>query len=300
MARKGARGAASVEHTLRPLRSNCPLCGRRMWADYDYRRTVVSLSGSVGLILKIRRCRNRECQGFLKPYRPEAEGRFALPQHEFGLDVIALVGALRYAEHRSVPEIHGQLLARGLSICERTVTNLLDRYDELLAVSLTGDRRVQRLLKDQGRVILALDGMQPDWGHEVHRAGSGSGDRLGSGRDGGLLQRGEERDHGRRPPTAGSLGPEAPHPFDESRRQFGQGGFKKGLPRPLEKLKQRLDDALSKTTLAWPPLRVAFGWVHQVAHILANHEASAGHGLRRRLNRLVRAMTRHRPLASEL
>jgi hypothetical protein len=25
------------------------------------------------------------------PYRPEAEGTFALPEHEFGLDVIALV-----------------------------------------------------------------------------------------------------------------------------------------------------------------------------------------------------------------
>jgi hypothetical protein len=30
----------------------------------------------------------------------------ALPQHEFGLDVIALTGTLRYREHRSVPEIH--------------------------------------------------------------------------------------------------------------------------------------------------------------------------------------------------
>jgi hypothetical protein len=33
-----------------------------------------------------------------------------LPQGEFGLDVIALVGALHHAEHRSVPEIHRKLL----------------------------------------------------------------------------------------------------------------------------------------------------------------------------------------------
>jgi hypothetical protein len=33
-------------------------------------------------------------------YRPEAEGRLALPKHEFGLDVIAWIGVLRYAEHR--------------------------------------------------------------------------------------------------------------------------------------------------------------------------------------------------------
>jgi hypothetical protein len=83
------------------------------------------------------------------------------------LDCIALVGQLRYAEHRSVPEIHQQLIARGVSICERTVTHLLDRYDELLAVSLTDDRRLGPLLAKQQGVILALDGMQPDVGHEV-------------------------------------------------------------------------------------------------------------------------------------
>ena len=90
-----------------------------------------------------------------------------MPQHEFGLDVIALVGALRHRGHRSVPEIHALLRGRGVVIAERSVTNLLDRYDELLAVSLTGSARLRGLLADQGRVVLALDGLQPDVGHEV-------------------------------------------------------------------------------------------------------------------------------------
>jgi hypothetical protein len=83
------------------------------------------------------------------------------------LDVIALIGALRYQQHRSVPEIHQELLARGLGICQRTVTNLLDRYDELVSVCLSDSRRLQTITKKQGRVILALDGLQPDVGHEV-------------------------------------------------------------------------------------------------------------------------------------
>jgi hypothetical protein len=57
----------------------------------------------------------------------------ALPKFEFALDLIALVGALRYTQHRSIPEIHAALVARGVEICPRSVTNLLDRYDELLA-----------------------------------------------------------------------------------------------------------------------------------------------------------------------
>ena len=47
------------------------------------------------------------------------------------------------------------------------MTNLLDRYDELLATSVTDSRRLRTVLAKQGRAILALDGMQPDVGHEV-------------------------------------------------------------------------------------------------------------------------------------
>jgi len=167
MARKAARPAPRLTEHLTPLTQDCPACGHRLWADYRNRRTVATLDGLVRLTLDIRRCHRPGCPRHLQPYRPEAEGHYALPQHEFGLDVVALVGTLRYAEHRSVPEIHQHLTARGLAIAERTVTNLLDRYDELLAVTLTDDRRLSRLLAEQGRVILAIDGLQPDVGHEV-------------------------------------------------------------------------------------------------------------------------------------
>jgi Transposase, Mutator family len=167
MARTAARPQPTRTEHLRPWYSHCPACGQRLWADYRNRRTVATLAGLVRLLLDIRRCHNTDCGRYAKPYRPEAEGYYALPQHEFGLDVIALVGNLRYAEHRSTTEIHRALRHGGLDIAPRTVTNLLDRYDELLAVTLTDDRRLRGLLAEQGRVILAVDGLQPDVGHEV-------------------------------------------------------------------------------------------------------------------------------------
>jgi hypothetical protein len=138
-----------------------------MYADYCNSRTVATLAGRTRLTLTIRRCPNRDCPAVRRPYRPEAEGRFALPRHEFGLDVLVRIGAMRYAEHRAVPEIHRDLVGRGVPIAQRTVTNLLDRYDELLAVRLSDDRRLQRLPQRQGKVVLAIDGLQPDMGHEV-------------------------------------------------------------------------------------------------------------------------------------
>jgi transposase-like protein len=167
MSRRTSRPVPDRERHLRTLRQRCPACGGRLAYRYDNRRTVSTLGGLVRLHLQIRRCEDERCARYHQPYRPETEGAIVLPQHEFGLDVIALVGALRYREHKSVPEIHRILCERGVGVCERTVTNLLDRYDELLAVSLADDRRLRQALAAQGRVILALDGLQPDVGHEV-------------------------------------------------------------------------------------------------------------------------------------
>jgi Transposase IS66 family len=167
MARKVSRPEPALTQHLQVLYAHCPECRHRMWADYCNRRTVATLQGLTRLVLHVRRCHHSDCPRYLQPCRPEAEGSHALPQHEFGLDVLAHIGALRYAEHRSVPEIHQHLVSRGLDIAERTVTNLLARYEELLAVTLTDDQRLQGLLAEQGRVILALDGLQPDVGHEV-------------------------------------------------------------------------------------------------------------------------------------
>jgi hypothetical protein len=167
MARAAPRPPAARERVLKTLHQRCLGCGGRLRYRYDNRHTVTTLDGLVRLRLQIRRCENPGCARHCKPYRPEAEAAIVLPQHEFGLDVIALIGALRYREHRSVPEIHRRLRERGLAIAERTVTNLLDRYDELLATSLADDRRLRAALARQGRVILALDGLQPDVGHEV-------------------------------------------------------------------------------------------------------------------------------------
>src|SRR4051795_1499755 len=167
MGRVSARRQPGRERILAPSRQDCPGCGGHMRLRYENRRHVVMLSGAVQLRLKIRRCEHAGCPRFHVPYRPEAEAALALPQQEFGLDVIALVGVLRHRAHRSVPEIHAALRARGVAIAERSVTNLLDRYDELLATRLTDTRRLRRVLKGQRGVILALDGLQPDVGHEV-------------------------------------------------------------------------------------------------------------------------------------
>lgn len=167
MARRTRRPTPTHQHLLEPVRRRCPQCDGPLWAVYYTRRTVTTLSGVYRLTLHIRRCITPTCPRFHQPYRPEEEGTWALPHGEFGFDVIALIGRLRYAEHRSVGEIHQHLLTRGIPLAQRTVTYLVDRYEELITLRLADHERLRTLLTAQGQVILALDGLQPDRGHEV-------------------------------------------------------------------------------------------------------------------------------------
>jgi len=167
MARRTPRPTAPFATTLTPLRETCEACGTRWWVAYHRRRKIMTLEGLWQLTVIIGQCPNPTCPLYHVRYHPEEEGRWALPHGEFGLDVIATIGAWRFREHRSVPEMHQRLQARGLAISERAVTHLLHRYEELVTLRLTDQERLQARLQQQGRVILALDGLQPDVGHEV-------------------------------------------------------------------------------------------------------------------------------------
>lgn len=167
MARTRCRPRPTQAKLLTPVATGCPECGHLLQTTRCKYRTVTTLDAVTRLTLRIRCCANPDCSCYHRPYRPEAESLLALPHHEFGLDVLALVGLLRHAEHRSVPEIHQELTSRGVAIARRSVSNLLDRYDELRALATVDRERLHALLRKQRRVVLAIDGLQPDVGHEV-------------------------------------------------------------------------------------------------------------------------------------
>ena len=167
MGRRGSRPAATHEQTLSPLREQCSACGQRLWVAYHHHRTVVRLDGLWRLTIRVRQCVNAACAQYHRAVLPEEAGAWALPQGEFGLDVIAFIGQRRSREQRSVPQLHQLLRERGVAIAERSVTVLLHRYEELVALHLADPVRLRQRLAGQDGVILALDGLQPDVGHEV-------------------------------------------------------------------------------------------------------------------------------------
>src|SRR5437879_620748 len=95
----------------------------------------------------VRRCIQPECLRYHMAYRPEEEGRWALPHGECGLEIIALIGGFRFGEHRSGPEMQRALVARGVSITERSVTHLMQRDEELVALRVRDHERLKARLQ---------------------------------------------------------------------------------------------------------------------------------------------------------
>lgn len=66
------------------------------------------------------------------------------------------------------------------------------------------------------------------------------------------------------------------------------------------KLQALLKRGLSETAPLWPAVEVAFGWVHQAAHLLANEAGLTGAQVRRQFSGLLGAMSRWHTRAGSL
>jgi hypothetical protein len=73
-----------------------------MWVASHTQRTMTTLQGICRLTLCVRRCRNQQCEWYHRPYRPEEEGRWALP-HSDGQH------SIRNAVQTVLPDVPHQL-----------------------------------------------------------------------------------------------------------------------------------------------------------------------------------------------
>jgi hypothetical protein len=103
MARRTPRPTAPFSTTLTPLRETCEACGTRWWVAYHRRRKIMTLEGLWQLTVIIGQCPNPTCPLYHVRYHPEEEWRWALPHGEFGLDVIATIGAWRWRRASQCP-----------------------------------------------------------------------------------------------------------------------------------------------------------------------------------------------------
>ncbi len=72
------------------------------------------------------------------------------------------------------------------------------------------------------------------------------------------------------------------------------------LPKELNQLNHLLQRGLTQTESLWPDIKRGFGWVHQAAHILANHNDLSGDQVHQQYSDLLDHMSSARQQADTL
>ena len=62
------------------------------------------------------------------------------------------------------------------------------------------------------------------------------------------------------------------------------------MPTELRKLRALVAKGLAATDAMWPPIRIAYGWVHRAARLLENEDALTGREVRQRMENLLAEM----------
>src|SRR4051812_22416856 len=150
------------------LDRRCPACGRMMHiCDHRYRR-FHTLDGPVQLICKLNHCPDPACPGHARTKSPELEITLALPQMAIAWDVFCWIGHRRFSRHMAVPLIRSELLDDyQIKLSDDAIEGYIRRYQAVLAARQQGAESLRRHYESASDIILCIDGLQPEKGHEA-------------------------------------------------------------------------------------------------------------------------------------
>ena len=168
MSHPWAAGMAFRRIELSVQQRDCPFCGNYMHVCSHRRRHLFTLGGPVELLLRLVHCPRGECPGQARTYSPEAETAVAMPRWALGWDVFCWLGHRRFSRHWSVPTLRAELHDQwAIELSEDAIEKHLRRYQTMVAARQSDLELLGREYRDVGSVWLAIDGLQPEKGHET-------------------------------------------------------------------------------------------------------------------------------------
>jgi hypothetical protein len=150
------------------LDRECPSCGHLMYVcDHRFRR-IHTLEGPVQLVCRLNHCPDPRCPGHARTKSPETEVTIALPRLAIGWDVLCWIGHRRCSRHWSIAQIQAELAdSYGIKLSEDSLARYIRQYQILLAARQQDPATLRRQYQGVKEIILAIDGLQPEKGHET-------------------------------------------------------------------------------------------------------------------------------------
>jgi hypothetical protein len=168
MARRLPKDLAWTNIVLEIDDPSCSACGRRMHVRKHRCRRVYTLQGPVCYEAKLMQCPHTACPNHRRTFSPEQELTLAMPRWLIGWDVFCWLGHRRFARHWSVPQLRAELLdSYAIVLSEDAIEDYLQRYQCMLAARQQDFSLLAREYATTRQVVLSIDGLQPEKGHET-------------------------------------------------------------------------------------------------------------------------------------
>ena len=146
----------------------CRTCGGALTiCDHRHHR-VFTLNGPLHLVCKLAHCPTRACPAHPQTLSPEAETALAMPWWVLGWDVVCWLGHRRFTRHWSVGQIRAELAdTYQIHLSADAIETYIHRYQQMLAARRQAPDQLATAYADVEAVMLAIDGLQPEKGHET-------------------------------------------------------------------------------------------------------------------------------------
>jgi hypothetical protein len=146
----------------------CRMCGGALTTCDHRHHRVFTLNGPLHLVCKLAHCPTRACPAHPQTLSPEAETAITMPWWVLGWDVVCWLGQRRFARHWSVGQLRAALAdTYQIRLSADAIETYIHRYQQMLAARRQAPDQLATAYADVEAVMLAIDGLQPEKGHET-------------------------------------------------------------------------------------------------------------------------------------
>lgn len=140
--------------------NSCAICGSPVKFLYPANpRVHQGLENTITEIRYYYSCTNENCYFYGRPHNPSPN--YSLPFKHYDLSVWKWIGRESKIFKQNASAIKDRIEKEfGLNIAENTIRSVIDELDVFLAGEI--DKKTKELLKNQGKIVLCLDGQAPE------------------------------------------------------------------------------------------------------------------------------------------
>jgi len=129
---------------------------------------VETLDGPLRLLCLLSHCATPDCPSHGHTLSPSAELLLAPPRLAVARDVFARVGHRRFARDWRISQIREELADNhAIVLSEDSLERYADRYQTIVAARERDPAVLAAAYRGCREVVLSIDGLQPDKGHET-------------------------------------------------------------------------------------------------------------------------------------